>query len=173
MKSMKGHGRGIHGIFDPRQAGFTLIELMLVMAVILILTGGAVGAYLNFNKSQTMMNDARNLATEIYRVRTLASTLQYPTGCTSLKGYTIQSSLIAGDLSGVIVTATCEPSDVASLPVKLLIGSVFEAPFQLSFLPGSGYLGSATEQAITIQSTDDLSVSKIITVGIYGTVTDI
>lgn len=150
---------------------FTLIELMLVMVVIIILTGGSVSAYLNFNKSQTMTNDARNLASEIYRVRTLSSSLQYPTGCTSLKSYSMKSSLIGGELSGATITAKCEPTDQTGSPIKILTGSVFVAPFELIFLPGTGYLEGA-EQAITIQNINDLSSSKVITVGSYGTVTD-
>ena len=69
--------------------GFTLIELMMVMSMILILSGGAVATYLNFSKSQTVSNDARNFGSEIERVRTMAASLQYPAGCDSLKGYEI------------------------------------------------------------------------------------
>lgn len=150
---------------------FTLIELMLVMVVIVILTGGSVSAYLNFNKSQTMANDARYFAAEIYRVRTLASSLQYPTGCTSLKSYSLQSSLISGELSGVTITARCDPANQAGSPIKILTGSIFVAPFELIFLPSTGYLEGA-EQAISIQNINDSSSSKVITVGSYGTVTE-
>lgn len=152
-----------------RQAGFTLIELMMVMVIIMILFGGSITAYLNFNKSQVVNNDVRNLSTEIYRVRTLAATLQYPTGCSSLKSYTIQSTEVNNVLSGVIVSANCDPTDVVSPAKKILLGSIFSAPFSLVFSPGSGYLKNGTEETITIKNINDATVSKVLTVEVYGT----
>lgn len=152
------------------QAGFTLIELMLVMAITLILSGGAVAAYLNFNQNQTVNNDTRNLIAEIYRVRTLAASLQYPAGCTSLRGYNIRND---ENLTGVVVTADCDPVDVTSAPVKILTGSVFKNPVDLTFIPGSGYLEGGTDQQITITNIEDADVSKMITVNVYGTVSSI
>ncbi len=152
------------------QRGFTLIELMMVVSITLILTGASVTAFLNFNKTQSVNNDARNLAAEVYRVRTLAASLQYPTGCSSLKSYALTSN---SDLSGVIVTAKCDPADVAFPEVRLLTSSVFSQPLNLVFLPGSGYLEGGTNIEITIKLINDTAVTKKVTVGAYGTVTNI
>jgi len=148
--------------------GFTLIELMMVTTIVLILSGGSIAAYLNFNKTESIKNDARNLISEIYRVRTLASTLQYPTGCDSLKGYKIKSDVL---LSGVMVTADCDPTDVIFPTVKLLLGSVFTQAFEMTFLPGSGYLTNGSDQQIVIKNSNEATVTKTITVGAYGNIT--
>lgn len=153
---------------DSRQVGFTLIELMIVTLIILILSGGSLTAYLNFNKSQSVMNDARTLSTEIYRVRTLASSLQYPPGCDSLKGYNLKSD---DDLTGVVLTADCDPEDVIYPAVRLLHGSVLTVGFNITFLPGSGYLESSSDQQITLQNTNDSMITKTIIVGALGSVT--
>lgn len=152
------------------RSGFTLIELMLVMAISLILVGGSLTAYLNFNQTQTVNNDARSLMTEINRVRTMASSLQYPEGCDSLENYNIVND---ADLTGVIVTADCSPIDITSPVVKVLSGSVFKNLVNLTFTPGSGYLENGIDQQITINNIDDSNVSKMITVGVYGTVTSL
>ena len=156
---MRGH--------DYRQAGFTLIELMMVTTIVLILSGGSITAYLNFNKTESVKNDARNLISEIYRVRTLASSLQYPTGCSSLKGYNVTSDAL---LSGVTVTADCDPDDVIFPAIKLLTGSTFTQAFDITFLPGSGYLTNGSDQQIVIKNSNDATVTKTITVGVYGNI---
>lgn len=165
---MRGHCRDLHGTFGLRQAGFTLIELMMVTTIILVLSGGSIAAYLNFNKTESIKNDARNLISEIFRVRTLASSLQYPTGCNSLKGYNIKSDVL---LSGVTVTADCDPTDVTFPAVKLLTGSIFTQAFDITFLPGSGYLTNDIDQPIVIKNSNDATMTKTITVGVYGNIT--
>lgn len=152
--------------------GFTLIELMIVMTISVVLLGGSIAAYLNFNKTQTTSNDARALTAELYRVRTLASSLQYPTGCVSLKGYNVSSSLVGNDLSGVTVVADCEPVDVPSEQIQILSNSVFNTPFNLTFLPGSGYLNDGLEKEITITNINDPLLVKVIRVGVYGQVSN-
>lgn len=154
-----------------RQPGFTLIELMLVILIIVILSGGSITAYLSFNKSQSTGNDARNFAAEIYRVRTLAASLQYPTGCSSLKGYNLQSSNMSGELTGLTLTVDCDPADVTNVPTEILKSSVFAAAFNLTFLPGSGYLSSGADTVVTITNKSDPAVSKTVNVGAYGVVT--
>jgi len=147
--------------------GFTLIEVMAVTAMILILAGGSVAAYLNFNKNQSMDSDARSLISEIYRVRNLASSMQYPAGCTSLKGYNIKSDV---GLTGLLLSVSCDPDNVIFPVVEVLSVSVFTNAIDLSFLPGSGYLANGVDQQITIKNSNDTAVTKIITVGQYGNI---
>ncbi len=151
--------------------GFTLIELMLVILIIAILSGGSISAYLTFNKSQSTGNDARNFAAEVYRVRTLAASLQYPTGCSSLKGYNLQSTSINNELTGLTLTVDCDPADVTNATTEILKSSVFAQAFNLTFLPGSGYLRSGADTIVTITNKSDAQVSKTVTVGAYGVVT--
>ncbi len=159
---MKGYG-------SP-QSGFTLIELMIVVLIILVLSGGSITSYLNFNKTETVKNDARSLTTEINRVKTLASSLQYPEGCTTLEGYNLKSDLVDGALTGVTVTVLCDPDNIANPTVKLLGSTIFSAPFDITFLPGNGYLSSGEDTLITIANASDGAATKTLTIGAYGTI---
>ena len=100
-------------------------------------------------------------------MRNLASSMQYPAGCTSLKGYNIKSDV---GLTGLLLTVNCVPSNVMFPVVKILSVSVFTNAIDVSFLPGSGYLINGADQQITIKNSNDVTVTKIITVGQYGNI---
>jgi prepilin-type N-terminal cleavage/methylation domain-containing protein len=66
-----------------KHRGFTLIELIVVMAVTIILSGMSLAAYYRFSQRQAAKNDARNVVTEMKKVQALAKNLVYPAGCDS------------------------------------------------------------------------------------------
>lgn len=148
--------------------GFTLIEVMVTVVIIVVLTGGSISAYLNFNKSQSIDSDGRELMTAISRARALSANLVYPTGCTKLKGYSLKSADVSGIHSGVIVTAKCDPADIVGVTEKLLKSSYFLSPFDITFSPGSGYLASGVDLDIILRDITDSTISKTVSVGVYG-----
>lgn len=147
--------------------GFTLIELMVVVLVISVLAGGSIAAFLNFNRREQLASDVRNLLTEVNKARSLAATQQYPSGCTTLEGINLRSTLIDGSLTGVILTTQCFPANVVNPEVKILQNTVFAIPFDVTFLPGSGYL-DGDDVDIVVQLPEDSSVTKILHIGSYG-----
>jgi len=84
-------------------SGFTLIELMVSVTLIVILSGMSLSNYFQFSQRQAVLNDARNLVTELRKVQAMARNLVYPENCIGLQGYEMQS---VGDQS-VSVTAVC------------------------------------------------------------------
>ena len=72
------------------------------------------------------------------------------------------------DLSGLTVTVKCSPVDVVLPEIKVLSGSVFSLPFELTFLPGSGYLSTGVDYSIIIQNKNDGNLTGSITIGAYG-----
>ncbi|KKT85265.1 MAG: hypothetical protein UW84_C0038G0015 [Candidatus Collierbacteria bacterium GW2011_GWA2_44_99] len=69
------------------------------------------------------------------------------------------------------MTADCDPDDVIFPAIKLLTGSTFTQAFDITFLPGSGYLTNGADQQIVIKNSNDATVTKTITVGAYGNIT--
>lgn len=165
--------RNLHGLprrCTPRNsfAGFTLIELMIVILIILILSGGSVAAFLNFNKTESIQNDARNLEVELSRSRTAAVSLQYPSGCETLRGVNIASVQIAGKLNGFKVTTLCDPINYEGAETKILGSSVFQSAFDITFMPSTGYTQSGTSTQIVVVLESDTSVTKTVNVSPVG-----
>ncbi len=147
------------------QRGFTLIELMVVMLVIAIVTGGALTSYFKFNESQVIANDARQLVGEISRVRALAASLQYPSGCTGFKGVNIKSDVAK---TGVTVTSQCTSGNYSEVKTGLLKSSTFTQAFDITFLPGSGYSSTGSDVSIVISDYKAVPNTKTVSVANYG-----
>lgn len=150
--------------------GFTLVELMMSVTVILIISGIAVSSYLNFNVNQAIGNDSRGLVAILDKAKTSAASQQYPSGCVSLRGVNVKSTLIDSDLKGVTVTTICDPANIVGPVEEVLTSSLFTGPFDITFLPGSGYLQGGADAVIVIRSTARETTVKTINVGAYGIV---
>lgn len=147
---------------------FTLIELMVTISIILILSGTSVAAYLNFSKSQSMDSDARQVVSELSRIRSLSENLVYPTGCSSLLGYNVKSVDVGSLRSGIVTTVVCSPASIVGATQKLLSSTYFSAPFDITFMPITGHLQSATDTEISIVNAIDSTTDKTISVGALG-----
>lgn len=93
--------------FNWNEQGFTLIELIVTITIIVILSGSAIAGYYNFSQRQAAMNDARNLATELKKVQSLAKNLVYPGDCGGLKNYKMTPVCTGVDCRSVKIVATC------------------------------------------------------------------
>lgn len=69
--------------------GFTLIEIIVSVTLLLLLTGLFIANYTGFNDSQTVKKAASDLITNLKAVRTTASSGVKPVGCDTLVGYTV------------------------------------------------------------------------------------
>ena len=65
-------------------------------------------------------------------------------------------------------TTLCDSGNVVGQSIQILKSSVFTLPFDITFLPGSGYLSTGTDQSVTIKDIKNPTVTKIITVGTYS-----
>ena len=70
--------------------GFTLIEIMVSVTILISLTGFLVAGYSRFNSSQTVTQAALTLKTNLRAVRTAAASGVKPAGCDTLVGYIVK-----------------------------------------------------------------------------------
>lgn len=73
-----------------RNAGFTLIELVVVISIIALMTGLSIATYNNFNLEQKLTTDAKKLVDtlDLARKRTLSADLAQNT-CDNFNGYSV------------------------------------------------------------------------------------
>lgn len=145
--------------------GFTIIELMITVTIMLVLFGGSLSSYFTFSNSQAMDTDARLLTTELNRIKSLAANMSYPSGCSTLTGYRVQGLINTANLT---VTALCGSGNVSSSVTGLLKSSVFNAAFNITFLPGTGYLSSGAETTFVIRNSSSATDTRTISISLYG-----
>lgn len=92
--------------------GFTLIELLVVMGIFLLLTGGILVNYNNFNDVQSLKQVAATLKSNLRLAQAQTLSGQKPTGsCTELVGYSIG---ITGN--SYSIQALCSPEGLVGTP---------------------------------------------------------
>lgn len=137
-----------------RHNGFTLIELIVVIAIIVIMSGMSLAAYFQFTQRQSALSDARNFETKLRQVQAMAKNLVYPSDCvTGLVGYRLYA-----DCNGVYGTGCQKVSVVPLCPgdgVKVIDSeqvfsdAYFTGSVNTVFLAGTGSIDSETIFPIT------------------------
>ncbi len=115
--------------------GFTIIELLVTMGVILLLGGGVVAAFNNFNENQRVKQAALGFKSNLRFAQNKALSGEKPSGCGTLVGYTVSfaasSYTIQAQCDSGLVGATITtlfPSGVSFVPVP--------SPFTFAVLTG-------------------------------------
>lgn len=72
-----------------RSHGFTLIEIIVSVAILLLLSGLFIANYNGFSSSQTVRQATSDLVTNLQAVRTSAAAGVKPLACDTLVGYTV------------------------------------------------------------------------------------
>ncbi len=88
--------------------GFTLVELLVVMGLILMVSGGSIAGYSNFNETQKVKQSAITVKNNLRLVQNKAQSGQKPTGlsCSTLVSYKVTFDAVAGSYSW---QANCRP----------------------------------------------------------------
>lgn len=145
--------------------GFTLIELMVTVTIIVLVTGASMAAYLTFNENRQLDNDARAFNTLISKIRSKATFLEYPDGCTGLNNFVLQiEDNTQGIKNKVTYYASCVSGNSENISEEILSGSEFTANFSIVFEPSTGNIQTGESVEVTIQSLKGTSRTKTITI---------
>lgn len=89
--------------------GFTLIEMLIAVGIMLILVGGGIAAFITFNDKQRLQSSSKLLQTYLRTAQAKARLGDRPAACTKLLGYSVRMQPTGGVVEMV---ALCEPTEV-------------------------------------------------------------
>jgi len=110
--------------------GFTLIEMLVVISIMLLMVGLGIANYIDFNDRQTVLTATDELKTHLRTAQTkaLAGDLG---GCAQLEGY--QASSVGSDPVVIKVTALCNDGGTGTITSYDLPAGVSVSPFSIIF----------------------------------------
>jgi prepilin-type N-terminal cleavage/methylation domain-containing protein len=119
------------------QKGFTLIELMIAISIMILMVGVGVAAYLNMDKRQNLSNAGKQLQLLMRAAQTKARVGERPTGCQKLLGYRVSQTSVGPDI--VSLEAVCENGGATttylmsdySLPVGVTVQNMSPMTFRV------------------------------------------
>lgn len=160
--------------------GFTLIELIVVVAIIMIMGAGALAGYRRFNDRQVLLTSGKELLVNLRQAQGKATSgikiISNP-GCPStatLVGYRVQAG--AGNLSSYTVEQACQSGAAISYSqsrtFRLATGAAFENAFSVTFLGQFGGVSAATTIRIIPTSMSTQTQRYTVTIDQSGSITD-
>lgn len=109
---------------DARK-GYSLIELLVAIAILLLLTGGLLASYATYNQNQTLRQAALTVKANFRLAQSKALSGVKPTsGCTLLEGYNVSFTQSTYSLQ-----AQCDPQGLVGIKTDLAL------PSELVFSP--------------------------------------
>lgn len=129
-------------------SGFTFIEMLVTVAIMMVILGGGIAAFINFNDKQVVTTSAKELQTYLRSAQIKARVGDRPEVCTKLISYAVRATTAPG--SEVQLIAICESQEVQRNSYFLPNSLNLEADLDISFLGLSG--GVVGEGEIRIRS---------------------
>lgn len=124
-----------------RQAGFTLLELMVSVTIMLLLLGGGLAAYIRLNNRQLLIDSGRQLQLLMRTAQKQARVGSKPAGCSRLLSYAVQ--VVAGQLASANLLAECENSNYTVQSSDFNPGVTSQNAFTVHFYVLTGGVGGA------------------------------
>lgn len=110
----------------PFSAGFSLLELLIVITISLVLIGGGIAAFLNFSDRRTVIASVGELKTYFQRAQSKAAGGDLD-DCEQLSGYRVETS-VSGTTTSVSLQAECSLGTASAAQITTLIEGVIVTP---------------------------------------------
>ena len=144
----------IHRVSGNWRAGFTLIELILVMAIMILLSGSGIVAAVRFRERQALQNDAREVVTLLRAYQTKARGVELPPGCNGLNYYSLALSA-----TQAAITAVCASGNVAVKTIEVLKDSTFSGATTVRFQVNTGTVVGGNINVDLTRGTQEMRIS--------------
>lgn len=147
--------------------GFTLVEMLIVIGIFILMTGGAVVTYREFSRREQVVQSSKNIQEAMRFAQKKARAGEKPSGCQTLNGY-----IVSGTTSSTTITLTadCSNQDYAVTTMQLVGAARLSQSLNKTFRVITGGVvnpGSVSVQLDTIVYTFDVNIGGEITEGAY------
>ncbi len=139
--------------------GFTLIELVVVISIIAILTGGGLAVFSGFRSGRAALSDAQTVVDVLNEAKRLAVSAEKPTECSAV---TLQGYSVVVDATSLDLSAACLGGSPPTKTKNLTSGAVVGAPFSATF---KVLTGSTQARTVDVCSQGHLFRISITTAG--------
>jgi prepilin-type N-terminal cleavage/methylation domain-containing protein len=141
--------------------GYTLIELLITITIVVLFSGASISAYLTFSENRQLDNDARNFNSSLNKIRNKAIFLEYPEGCIGLSSFSVSTGLNASSKRSVLkYQVNCSNKVYDGLDDEVLKSSEFYSDFSIVFLPQTGNISDLVDRTIILQTINDVTKTK-------------
>jgi len=97
--------------------GFTLIEVLVTVSMVILLSGGVIAAFSTFNENQTLKSTSSEMLSNLRFAQTKAITGDTPSSCSGLSGYSL--TFTADTLDYYTIEAVCSGGSITVNTVYL------------------------------------------------------
>lgn len=136
-----------------RHQGFTLLELVISVAIMMLLVGMGVATYLQFNERQQVTSAAKELQELMRSAQTRSRSGDVPPGCGTLSGYLIEGFVGS---SQILMYAVCSGGNILRSSLTLTGGVAPVAGINMTF---QNLKGGVTNPGIVTLRTPSLTYS--------------
>lgn len=140
--------------------GFTLIELIVAVAIMMLLLGTGLISYLQFNDRQSLITVGEDMIGIVRMAQMRARAGDRPAGCDRLEAYYLRAPLQS---SSITLLADCENDEVIHSTYELKSGVVTAQSLDMGFRVLHG--GVINPGTIALQSPQGLQYEFVVTEG--------
>lgn len=115
------------------QNGYSLIELVVVVGLMVLLMGGGIAAFSSFNDRQKAVEGARTLQSWLRTAQSRARALEKPPGCDQLHSYRV-STITNSDTVETVAVCNAANDELGATFLTLPEGLTLQTTATLDFL---------------------------------------
>jgi prepilin-type N-terminal cleavage/methylation domain-containing protein len=113
-------------------SGFTLIEMLVSITIMLLMVGGGIAAFVTFNEQQVVLGAAKELQGTVRAAQQRAQAATKPSDtCDKLQSYAVRAP--QSPPIEIVVVAECDSGDTTVSTVSLADSIALSAPLDMSF----------------------------------------